>query len=72
MAVFTPTGCPKSVRNVYVIEDFGGFFCCQYGLEFFVDVRAFVIGLLQICSFSLSQPSQGTEPSSPYAEWELE
>ena len=48
----TPTVRPKSVRNRWVIEVFGGVFmlsCCF--LDFSVGVGAFVIGLIQFSSF---------------------
>ena len=47
----TPTDRPKSVRNRFVIEVFGG---VLYGVTFvfvFCACRGFVIGLSQISSF---------------------
>ena len=52
VGIVTQTDRPKSVRNHFVIEVFGGGFvlsCCF--LDFSVGVRAFVIGLGQISSF---------------------
>ena len=55
LAVVTPTDRPKSVCNRCVIEYFGGVFVLAlYIMEFPVGVRAFVIGLSQIISFSLN------------------
>ena len=52
MAFITPTDRPKSVRNRCVIEVIGGVFVLSHCfLDFFVGVRAFVIGLNQISSF---------------------
>ena len=54
MAIVTPTNYPKSVRNRFVIEVFGGVFVLsRCFLDFSVGVGAFVIGLSQISSFSL-------------------
>ena len=44
VAVVTSTDRPKSVRNRYIIEIFGGVFCCHFTFfEFSVGVKAFVI-----------------------------
>ena len=52
VAVVTPTHCPKSVRNRYVIEFFGGVFVLSRCLiNFSVGVGAFVTGLSEISSF---------------------
>ena len=48
VAIVTPTDRPQSVRNRRVIE----LFC---GVDISIGVLAFVIGLSQISSFSLSQ-----------------
>ena len=54
MAIVTPADRPKSVRNRCVIEVFGGVFVLsRCFLDFSVGVRASVIGLSQISSFSL-------------------
>ena len=45
VAVVTPTDRPKSVRNPFVLEVFGGVFVLtRCFFDFSVDVRAFVIG----------------------------
>ena len=52
MAVVTPTGRPKSVRNRCVIDFFVALFVlslCPF--DFSAGVGAFVIGLSQISSF---------------------
>ena len=57
VAVVTPTGRPKSVRNRCVIEVFFlVFLCCHFAFWiFFVDIGAFVIELSHISSlFSFS------------------
>ena len=54
VAIVTPTGRPKSVRNRCVIEVFGGVCSlaqCFTFKGFSVGVGAFVIGLSQISSF---------------------
>ena len=51
MAVVTPTGRPKSVRNHCVIEVLVTFLCCQLVVEFSVGIRIFVIGLSEISFF---------------------
>ena len=53
VAVVTPSDCPKSVRNRFVIEVFRGVFVLSrsFFLEFSVGVGVFVIGLIQISSF---------------------
>ena len=54
VVVVTPTDRPKSVCNRCLIETFGGVFVfSRCFLEFSVGVGAFVIGLTQICFFSL-------------------
>ena len=55
MAIVTPADRPKWVRNRCVIEVFGGVLCVVTlpFLDFSVGVRASVIGLSQISSFSL-------------------
>ena len=54
MAIVTPADCPKSVRNRCVIEIFGGvLYVVTLLFGFSVGVRASVIGLSQISSFSL-------------------
>ena len=54
MAVVTPADRPKSVRNRCVIEVFGGvLYVVTLLFGFSVGVRASVIGLSQISSFSL-------------------
>ena len=54
MAIVTPADRPKLVRNRCVIEVFGGVLCVvTLLLDFSVGVRASVIGLSQISSFSL-------------------
>ena len=53
-AVVTPTDRPKSVRNRYVIEVFGGVFVLSVCFsDFSVVVGAFVIELRRISSFFL-------------------
>ena len=55
MAIVTPADRPKSVRNRCVIEVFGGvLYVVTLLFGFSVGVRASVIGLSQISSFSLS------------------
>ena len=55
VAIVTPTDRPKSVRNRYVIEVFGGVFVLSlFFWDFSTGEGAFVIGLSQI-SFFLSQ-----------------
>ena len=50
--VFVPTERPKSVRNRCVIEVLGGVFMFSLLLlDFYVGLKAFVIGLSQIPSF---------------------
>ena len=52
MTVVTSTDRLKSVYNRCIIEVFGGVFCVvRCFLDFFVGVRAFVIGLSRISSF---------------------
>ena len=52
VAVVTPANRPKSDRNRYVIEVFGGLFVLSHWfLDFAVGVGDFVIGLSQISSF---------------------
>ena len=52
VAIVTPTGRPKSVRNRCVIEVFGGgFLLSRCFLDFSADVGVFVIGLSQMSSF---------------------
>ena len=51
VAIVAPAGRPKSFRNRFVIEVFGGVFVLSHFLDFFVGVGAFVIGLSQISSF---------------------
>ena len=52
VAIITPTDRPKSVRNRFVIEDFGGgFMLSRCFLDCSVDVGAFVIGPSQIFFF---------------------
>ena len=52
MTAVTPTDRPKSVRNLCVIEVFGGvFMLSRCFLDFSVGVWALVIGLSQISSF---------------------
>ena len=51
VAVVTPTGRPKSVRNRCVIEVLVAFLCCQFVVEFSVGIGAFVIGQIQISFF---------------------
>ena len=54
MAIVTPADRPKSVRNRCVIEVLVAFFVLsRCFLDFSVGVRASVIGLSQISSFSL-------------------
>ena len=54
MAIVTPADRPKSVRNRCVIEVFGGvLYVVTLLFGFSVGVRASVIGLSQISSFSL-------------------
>ena len=52
VAVVTPSDRPKSVRNCCVIDLFVAF--SIYPFDISVDVGAFVIGLSQISSLSLS------------------
>ena len=55
MAIVTPADRPKSVRNRCVIEVFGGvLYVVTLLFGFSVGVRASVIGLSQISSFSLN------------------
>ena len=54
VAIVTPNDRPKSVRNRYVIEVFGGFFVVTLLFGFSVGVGAFVIGLSQLSFFSLN------------------
>ena len=55
MAIVTPADRPKSVRNRCVIEVLVAFFVLsRCFLDFSVGVRASVIGLSQISSFSLT------------------
>ena len=52
MAIVALSDRPKSVRNRYVIEVFGGVFVLsRCFLDFSVGVGAFVIGLSQISLF---------------------
>ena len=52
VAIVTPTDRPKSVRNRFLIEVFGGVFVfSRCFFDFSVGVGAFVIGLSQISSF---------------------
>ena len=52
MGVVIPTDRPKSDRNRYVIDVFGGIFVLSIGVvEFSVDIRDSVIGLSQISFF---------------------
>ena len=53
VAVVAPTGRPKSVRDRFVIELFGGvFLCCRFArLTFLMVWGVFVIGLIQTSSF---------------------
>ena len=52
MAIVTPLNRPKSVRNRYVIEVFGGVVVLsRCFLDLSVGVGAFVIGLSQNSSF---------------------
>ena len=52
MTAVTTTDCPKSFRNRWVIEIFGGvFLLSRCFLDFSVGVRAFGIGLSQVSSF---------------------
>ena len=53
MTVVTPTDRPKLVRNRCVIEVLVAFLCCPLGFRIFCWYRVFVIGLSQICFFSL-------------------
>ena len=54
MAIVTPTGRPKSVRNCCLIEVFGGVYVLsRCFLGFSVGLGALLIGLSKISSFSL-------------------
>ena len=55
MVVVTPTDRPEPIRNVCVIEFFGGVYVLSHCFfEFSLGLSAFVIGLSQISSiFSL-------------------
>ena len=57
MAVVVPTDCPGSVRNRCVIEVLVAFLCCRvaFWIIFSVGVGAFVVGMSQISSFSLTK-----------------
>ena len=64
MAIVTPIWPPLVVCNCCVIEVFGDALCCHVPyLDFSEGIRAFVIGLSEISSFSFSEGNnlnQGT------------
>ena len=54
VAVVTQTGRVKSAHNRYVIEYFGGLFVLSFcDFKLLVRIGGFVIGIIQIASFSL-------------------
>ena len=52
MTVVTPTDRPKSVRNRWVIEVFGGHFCCLLVFEFSVGIGFLSLECLRSSFFS--------------------